>query len=144
MGQSVAPLGTQVRDIPEKRLQEQNFPVPTAKYWYDEIKRRYPLENKESVWTEKEVINGLRGDVKHPYPSIPQQYTELKESEKKLIAGRNFNHAIRRLRAEQYFLPPLIQEPFFEDEEIAELGYSMENHVRITPPYNQITISDPD
>lgn len=31
---------------------------------------------------EKQVINGLRGDLKHEYPGRPNQYTELEESEK--------------------------------------------------------------
>lgn len=45
------------------------------------------------------------------------------------MLGGNFNTAIRKLRNQRYFLPPWRQEPLFEEEEISELGYSMEGDV---------------
>lgn len=128
-GHYAEPVGTQVREIGLKILKEKDYPPPSAQYWYDEIRRRYPLQGNTSMWTEKQILKGLKGELEHNYPRKPNQLTTLEESEKEHLLGRNFNTAIRKLREQKYFLPPWRQEPFFEDEEISKLGYSMDGDV---------------
>lgn len=129
------PAGTQVRAVTRLMLLEKDYPLPSAQHWYEEIQRRYPLENSQATWTEKDVVLGLRGEIKHAYPGSLDELTELPDSKKEFLEGKNFNSAIRRLRENGYFLPPWRQEPFFEDEETSELGYSMEGFV-CSPTYS--------
>lgn len=82
----------------------------------------FGADHSQASWTEKDVVLGLRGEIKHAYPGFLDELTKLPDSEKEFLEGKNFNSAIRKLRENGYFLPPWRQEPFLRTRRLRNWG----------------------